>query len=310
MTYREIEDILNTVYRNKQMVAQNDYQNRLEAALHNDKIFFTYYKERNSLITKKATLELGNNDTSEIDSELSKVSRELYQIIRINKIDLNIYYNCKKCRDTGYFQGKPCSCRISLKRDFLRTISNLPKAANGVTFSSSSFDKIDVVQSSTMKKLYRSMKAWADKFETSNNLIALISGDVGVGKTTLAYAFANEVLNSGHSVYYSTAFDLNNLFVDKQFNRLTDKDQYDNVLNAELLVIDDLGTEVMNSIGQEYLFNVIDSRVARGLKIFIATNLNIEEFRNRYDERAASRLTNSKYSFNPGYIEGVDLRKI
>ncbi len=309
MYYLDIANKINSIYHDRQVNAQHDYEKRFDIAMQNEE-FASLIKEKNRLITKKANLELANKDTSSIVAELSLVSKKLLEYIKSNKIDLNMYYTCPNCKDTGYANGKECECRKSIQHSLMKSISNLPKRSEGVSFNSNTFDDLDVPQASFMQKLYSKMKEWTENFNNSDKDVVFLSGEVGVGKTTLAYATANALQDKGYFVYYTTAFDINNLFVDKQFNRLSDLDTYNNAINSQLLIIDDLGTEVTNTIGLEYLFNVIDSRLAKGLKTFVITNLTLEKFSGKYGERAKSRLTNTRYSFAPKYIKGKDLRKI
>ncbi len=303
MSKASVNEKLNAEYKQIRFEAEQNLEDRLQAALQIPE-FKALYVERKAL-----ALELSKKNTQELKDQYQKVSKKLLDLINNNKIDLNIYFKCKDCKDTGFINGKPCHCRLAMSKRLLKAESNLPSFANA-TFDKTNFTNIKSKQSEFMSKLYRFAEKWSKNIDSASKRIFFMMGNVGIGKTTLAFCIANELLSSGHSVYFATAFDLANLIIDKQFNRLQNIDNYYNMLDADLLIIDDLGTEPQNTIMQEGLFAILDSRINENKKTVICTNLDLKTFRERYGLRSASRLTCVDYAQAPEFIEGDDLRKI
>ncbi len=301
MNKLEIEEKINSLYKEKLDLAKFNYNDRFNKAMQ-DPTFSTLYTKRAKLITNQA---YGAKNSKEIQI----VSKDLLDYINKNNINLNIYYSCPKCKDTGYLNNHECECKKAQRIKLLRENSRLPVLASSVTFKSNKIDKMNVIQKDTLSSLYSVCQNWVNNFSKTKKSLICILGQVGIGKTTLAVSIANELLEKEYSVFYATAFDINNIFVDKKFNKLSNESLYDDAISSDLLIIDDLGVEVSNTIGKEYLFNVIDSRTNNNQKTIICSNLNMEEIELKYDTRIASRLSNKENTISIGYIIGNDLRK-
>ena len=297
----EIEEKINSLYKEKLDLAKLNYNDRFNKAMQ-DPTFSSLYTKRAKLITDQA---YGAKNSQEIQA----VSRDLLDYINKNNINLNIYYSCQKCKDTGYINNHECECRKAQRIKLLRENSRLPVLATNITFKSNKIAEMNVIQKNTLSSLYLLCQNWVNNFSKTKKSLICILGQVGIGKTTLALSIANELLEQEYSVFYATAFDINNIFVDKKFNKLSDESLYNDAIASDLLIIDDLGVEVSNTIGKEYLFNVIDSRTNNNKKTIICSNLNMEEIESKYDTRIASRLSNKENTISIGYIIGNDLRK-
>ena len=121
---------------------------------------------------------------------------------------------------------------------------------------------------------------------------------------------ANELIKKGKTVLYQTAPIMLDTIIDYRFGKNTSaKDIYDNLLSADLLIIDDLGTESMNSMKFAELFNIINSRLLNAnkkpTKTIISTNLSLQEMYSTYDERIVSRIVGN---YNICYFYGDDIR--
>ena len=123
----------------------------------------------------------------------------------------------------------------------------------------------------------------------------LFFGGTGTGKTFLSNCIARELLNTSHSVIYLTAIELFTTFQRQDFSRFgEDKDSDANYLSdCDLLIIDDLGTEVGNTYTNSKLFYVINERMLKKKSTIISTNLSLSEIRDSYSERIFSRITSS-----------------
>jgi len=127
------------------------------------------------------------------------------------------------------------------------------------------------------------------------------------GKTFLSNCIANEVLNLSKTVLYQTAPIMLDTIIDYRFNK-NNGDVYKDVLNVDLLIIDDLGTENQHSFKFTELFNIINSRIVTNKKTVISTNLNINELFKNYDERIVSRLAGN-YNICKFFGDDIRLKK-
>ena len=130
------------------------------------------------------------------------------------------------------------------------------------------------------------------------------------GKSFLSSCIANEVLKQGKTVLYQTAPIMLDTIMDYRFGKNNSSENiYNSLLNVDLLIIDDLGTESMNSMKLSELFNIINSRLLNSnnkvIKTIISTNLNLQDMFSTYDERIVSRIVGN---YNICYFYGDDIR--
>ena len=134
----------------------------------------------------------------------------------------------------------------------------------------------------------------------------LIYGDTGVGKTFLTHCIAKELLDLSYFVLYFTAFDFFDLLSRNTFQKDAESaDMASFIYECDLLIIDDLGTELTNSFISSQLFCCINERILNQKATIISTNLTMEDFLNTYSERTFSRVT-SKYTMLK--LVGNDIR--
>lgn len=131
------------------------------------------------------------------------------------------------------------------------------------------------------------------------------------GKTFMSNCIANEILKKGKTVLYQTAPVLLESVIEYKMSKSknTSENIYDSVLNTDLLIIDDLGTETLNSMKLSELFTIINTRILnlnnKITKTIISTNLNINDIFNHYEERIGSRIAGY---YDIYYFFGDDLR--
>ena len=138
----------------------------------------------------------------------------------------------------------------------------------------------------------------------SDNIIMF--GRTGLGKTHLSLAIANEVLKKGYNVLYDSSLNYLNQIEREHFGK-SDGDTLSQLLSAELLILDDLGSEFTTQFYTSTIYNIINTRINRSLPTIISTNLDQDEMLKRYDERIASRLFTMYKSFE---LVGKDIRLI
>ena len=210
-------------------------------------------------------------------------------------------YDCPVCKDTGYADGKQCVCLKQKVIDELynqSTIKQILEKENFSTFSLEYYSKEnDGVHKHTpyenASNVLEKCKAFTKDFENNRQGI-LIYGETGLGKTFLSNCIAKALLDKGHTVLYLTSINLfENILSDIIMGKTKEKDKlmlYDYIYNCELLIIDDLGTEISNSFVDSQLFEIINVRNNKSLSTLISTNLGMQDIAGRYTERIMSRI--------------------
>ena len=225
---------------------------------------------------------------------------------------LEPHYACPRCRDTGRVDGLPCACyeRELKKQAFLGT--NLGGALQGQSFDNFDLryypeDEVGGVSiRARMEQNLNTCRAFAEDFDCARQNLLLL-GATGLGKTHLSSAIAQTVAESGHSVVYDTAGEIFQRLDDRRFGRDTDGGAAaDSYFSCELLIIDDLGSEMTTALTVAHLFSILNDRMNRGRRMVISTNLTPEGICKRYDEKISSRIIGE---FLPLPFAGRDIRQ-
>ena len=228
---------------------------------------------------------------------------------------LDIKYTCDICKDTGYNKEFYCQCYRKLIRDVARESLGVNSPLKKCTFDSFRVDRypdivdgvIGINQREHMKNTYEYCKDYAENFTTDSQGLFMY-GKTGLGKTHLSLAIANEVINRGYDVYYGSVQSIMDKLEAEHFGRLPREDSIkDDILDCDLLIIDDLGTEFSTQFTNAELYNIINSRILASLPTIISTNLSIEEVGERYSQRVASRIIGSSMAI---YFCGKDIRQM
>lgn len=213
---------------------------------------------------------------------------------------LDPIYDCHDCHDTGYIDNAKCHCLQQAIIDYSYEQSNLKSILNKENFDTFSFDyyskdkdpKLGLSPYENMQSVHNLCTDFVDSFgKDFRNLI--LYGHSGLGKTFLCNAIAKEILDSGKTVIYLSAFQLFRLFENYRFHKeeeIVTNDDIENIFACDLLIIDDLGTEFNNAITKAELFNALNSRLLNKKPTVISTNLAPSEWVNNYSERIISRI--------------------
>ena len=180
------------------------------------------------------------------------------------------------------------------------------------TVYSTDVDKVkynsDISPRENIEIIKKISQKFIKNFDDSNEKNLLFTGNTGLGKTFLSGCIANELLKKGKNVLYQTAPVMLDTIIDYRFGK-TDNSIYNNLLDVDLLIIDDLGTECMNNMKFTELFTVLNTRLLNSnnkvTKTIISTNLNIQNLFKNYDERIVSRLIGN---YNICRFFGDDIR--
>ena len=251
-----------------------------------------------------------------VTREISDLKKEKERLLTENGYDINYLsmpYNCEYCKDSGLLEdGSKCYCLNKLIIDKLYKTSNLDhtlKKENFLHFDTNIFsDKIDEKEGISPKenilKIREISKRFIETFKEDNDFNLLFYGPTGQGKTFTINCIAKELLDRNISVIYLTAYEIVELLENKRFKKIDD-DRYDYLFEAQLLIVDDLGIELVSSFTNSEIFNIINTRLIRGKKTVISTNLSPKELSETYTDRVFSRVFQK---FMPLKFFGEDLR--
>lgn len=226
---------------------------------------------------------------------------------------MDLKFKCRKCNDTGFIAGKKCSCYNGHLAEIVYEESHfkeLMKDNSFMTYDDSLFDdkSVNPEYNKTVKQNMRDNLKMALRYVSEFSIHAenlYLYGPSGTGKTFLASCIARELLNEGNLVLYRTSAQLIDDIKDIKFR---DNKELENlVMNCELLIIDDLGTEMVSDLAKTEIFNLINIRLLHKKKMIISSNLKLENIRDKYSERLSSRIIGD-FIFVPFF--GEDLRLI
>ncbi len=209
--------------------------------------------------------------------------------------------SCPKCRDTGVYEGAPCQCLDRLyNQELTRELGVLLQSGDecfenfDLELYSDEFDPaLGGSARQAMEIVYAGCKRFADKFPAvSANL--LLQGGTGLGKTYLSACIARAVAAKSYSVCYDSASAALDAFERQKFARDEAQEAADarvrQMLDCDLMILDDLGTEMVTPMSLSALYTLLNTRLINGRKIIISTNCSDEELQRRYTPQICSRL--------------------
>ena len=272
---------------------------------------------------------INNNDKEllkELNENINHLKEEKNKILKSLNIENNYFeprYECKLCKDTGYITNKDytttmCSC---LKQKLYDEQYNKANISNLDTQNFNNFsdllysDKVDenkyrtnISPRENINLIKDICQRFIDNFDDKNQKNLLFTGNTGLGKTFLSSCIANEIIKKGKNVLYQTAPVMLDSIIDYRFGKSNSTNILASILNVDLLIIDDLGTECMNNMKFLEMFNIINTRLLNQNKItktIISTNLSLKELYANYDERIVSRIVGN---YDICYFFGDDIR--
>ena len=221
----------------------------------------------------------------------------------------DVRYECELCGDTGYVDTKMCDC---MKRALV--MAGYQSSGLGALIGSQTFENLSLDYYKNHGGNYdmvayavQALKEFSLEFDGDTYRNYLLIGGTGLGKTHISTAVAKNVIERGYDVLYVTAVGMFRDFEAKQFEKgvgmKNDPARYE---EADLLIIDDLGTEVTNQFTVSCLYDVINARINLHRPTFINTNLSSKDLETRYHERITSRLFGE---YQPIMFRGTDIRR-
>ena len=232
---------------------------------------------------------------------------------------INMRYQCPDCRDTGYRDGKKCHCFKQAEIELLYSQSGIHEKLNSENFEHFSLEYFDntQVEPKSGKTAYEYMRQTVDfcwdyieRFGEEKGII-LFTGKAGRGKTFLSSCIAKELMDRRFSVVYLSAVDMFDFLSKYKFDydpseEAQEMNQY--ILDCDLLIIDDLGTELINTFTTSQLFYLVNERMNRNKGTIISTNLPVNSLRDEFTDRVTSRIM-SGYTIIPLYGEDIRIQK-
>ncbi len=321
---REQLDAIDNIFNDRRLNNKIEMDNRKQEV-------FEKIPEMESLNNKISSLAInaakkalmGDNSLKDsLKHDLALIAEQKKALLLANGFPadyLDEIYTCPICKDTGKINYEPCEC---MKREIIKLLysrSDLNEVLDRENFDTFNFDFysddfIDenkgISAAENIKAVVEYCHCFIENFDTTfDNL--LFYGRAGTGKTFLINCIAKELMDKSHSVIYLSAMGLFDLMADYSFRRNSNS-VYSQITmhelrNCDLLVIDDLGTELTNSFTDSSLFDCLNERLIHQKSTIISTNLSLKELQNKYDDRIFSRTTGYYTNLK---IFGDDIRKI
>lgn len=256
----------------------------------------------------------------EIQSKMNDLKSEKAFLLTENNIPpdyLEIQYSCDVCKDTGFIDdGSKCRCLKQKVAERSYSMSNIAdnlykenfKTFDIDLFSNEKFEDYELSPRENMINILNIAEGFCLNFDKKNNENLLFYGTTGLGKTFLCNCIAKNLLDKGKLVIYQTSFKIMEIVESHRFNRNSEnftREDYNMLFDSDLLIIDDLGTELVNSFTTTEFFNIINSRMLAGKKTLISTNLSPIDIGEIYTDRVFSRLLSN---FTLIHFYGPDLR--
>lgn len=305
-------DAIMRSYEEKQRIARH----RLE---HNTEIVYQKIPAYEALDRQVAAISIeqgkkllgGEADAlPKLKQRLKELSAQKASLLRENGFPENYLspvYECDKCQDTGYIANKKCSCFRAAEIELIYEQSHIKTLLETENFSSLSYDYYVGEDLEKFTKAVQICQNFVKSFNKDyRNLF--FYGTVGTGKSFLSCCIAKELIDMGNFVIYFSASQLFDILSKSTF----EKDSMEaisgiseDICDCELLIIDDLGTELTNTFVSSQLFSCLNNRHLRKKATIITTNLSLGELRDRYSDRIFSRITSN---FDICKLTGRDIR--
>lgn len=310
LTTEDYNEILNG-YNLRQIEHAHELEERRKEVF--DKIP-SYSKTEEDMVTFSAerarALIRGNKE------EADRLAEKIEDLLRNQKLALieagfpidylEPIYTCKECKDTGFVDGNRCSCfRLALIERLFEQ-NNIRDYLSNENFSSIRYDLQIGEDERRFEKAVSKARSFVEEIENAPQNICF-SGPVGTGKSFLSKCILGEMLKKGYSCIYFSAPTLFSTIGDYKFHKSASQtvNPTELLYSCDLLVIDDLGTELTNSFCVSELLTLLNEREKARKSMVISTNLSLEELNNTYSDRVFSRMF-SNFEFCP--LTGQDVR--
>lgn len=217
---------------------------------------------------------------------------------------LDVKYFCPMCKDEGFVGNTRCDCFSALLGKYAVTVLNSSSQMKLSSFDNFSLGYYKEPTAYTqMVGVLEYCKNYAKNFSLASSSVFML-GLTGLGKTHLSLAIASEVLAKGFHVAYDSIVNFLRVIEKEHFGR-TESDTLALILSVDLLILDDLGAEFDSSFYVSTIYNIVNTRLNKGLPTIISSNFTTAQLQKRYDDRIMSRLF-AMYDYLP--FAGSDVR--
>lgn len=322
LTDTQYDEIMSTYY-------ENQFKNRSLLQERKEEIYHAIPRiEEIDEIIAQSSINAARNKLKGIDVSVENVKsqnallvEEKTDLLKRHGYDadyLKPIYTCEICQDTGRIGNEYCTCFKQASLSFLyqqSTIEETLKVENFEHFNLEYYSKESdgthpYTPYDNMKSILNHAHSFVDNFkEQGGNL--LFFGGTGLGKTYLSNCIAKEILDANHTVLYQSAVHLfedvcSDVLMKKNNNPYSSK-LYHYLFDCDLLIIDDLGTEINTSFISSQLYDILNTRMRENKSTLISTNLTLQEISQRYSDRIISRILSSYQVYN---FYGNDIRLV
>lgn len=300
-------DAIMRSYEQKQLHNHRDLEKRYAEVYKKLPTLKELHETISSLSVRQARKLLEGDDTALADLriQIKELTEEANSLLIANGFSadyLELHYECEDCKDTGYIGNEKCHCFQNIIIDMLYEQSNLKHVLQKENFDTFSFsyyspNYIDTETGhsslATIQNAYEEAQKFVDTFgKEFRNLF--LYGDPGVGKTFLSNCIAKELMDQSNSVVYLSSFQLFDTLAKGKFDKNEQAEKINkHLLSCDLLIIDDLGTELVNSLTVSQLFLCLNERLLNQKPTIISTNLSLDALVDIYSERIFSRITSN-----------------
>ncbi len=261
------------------------------------------------------------SDAEEYIKQLSEINLEMQSRIKSLLKEngypenyLEVPYTCTNCSDTGYKGGYICECRKELLKELakkeLAAVSTSDKCRFDnflINYYPLPVDSVlGVSPQKRMGDILEYCKCYAEDFDSESESLYM-HGATGLGKTHLSLAIANVVAEKGYRVIYDSAQNLLSSLEKEKFSYSGTNEREKEILDCDLLIIDDLGSEFSTQFTVAAIYNIVNTRINRSKPVIISTNLSETELEAKYTQRITSRIIGNYVSL---LFLGKDIRQI
>ncbi len=261
------------------------------------------------------------SDAKEYIEQLSQLNLSCQQSIKKLLVEngfpedyLEIPFTCKKCNDSGFCGGYICECRKELLKELAK--KELASVSQSEKCNFDNFDlnyypqpvdsQLGISPQKRMSSILEYCKCYAEDFDYDSESLYM-HGATGLGKTHLSLAIANVVAENGYRVIYDTAQNILSSLEREKFSHTNSGEREKEILDCDLLIIDDLGSEFSTQFTTAAIYNIVNSRINRSKPVIISTNLTEKELENKYTQRVTSRIIGNYVSL---LFIGKDIRQL
>lgn len=272
-----------------------------------------------SIDLSKAILSRSDNIGKIIDELKNKnLENQLFIKVMLKEFGypedyLKAKFTCPICNDSGYVNGSRCKCFNDLIKKY--TVDELNESCKIELHDFDEFDlglysnipdeKSGIVPRERMNEILIQCKNYVDTF-SKNSCSLFFLGKTGLGKTFISSMIAKSLIEKGFNVVFDSINNFLTKAENEHFGR-SNGNTVETIINADLVILDDLGSEFSTPFNNSTLYNIINTRINMDVPTIVSTNLSLSELNEKYDDRIISRLTGM---FTPYRFFGTDIRQV